>query len=185
MIRHALWAIVLMTASALFRVSPALAHDAIAVYDQRQAGPYLVEIGLDRDPPRSGQDLAVTVRALPDRASLQGSVGARVTVVAVPGPGTDAAETRLTMLQPEAHDRSSYAGVVHLPVRGAWTLEIELNGAAGHGATMVPIEVAGPPAIPTWLGWLIGLSPLAGLAWFARWNRAYLRRVLVDEDQGG
>lgn len=160
--------------------SPALAHDAIAVYEQRQAGPYSIEIGLDRDPPRTGQDLTVTVRALPSGASLQGPASGRVTVIAVPAPGTDATATRLTILQPEAHDHSSYAGVVHLPVRGAWTLEIEVGGVSGPALTSLPIKVAGPPPIPVWLGWLVGLSPLAGLAWFARWNRGYLRTLLAE-----
>jgi hypothetical protein len=159
---------------------PALAHDAIAFYEQRQVGPYLIEIGLDRDPPRTGQDLALTVRALPGGATLQSPPTGRVTVIAVPGPGTDATQTRLTILQPEAHDRSSYAGEVRLPVRGAWTLEIEVGGAAGPAVTSLPIDVDGPPPIPVWLGWLVGLSPLAGLAWFARWNRTYLRNLLAE-----
>lgn len=180
MSRRPLWLAGLLAVCITFQASPAFAHDAIAAYEQRQAGPYSIEIGLDRDPPRTGQDLAVTVRALPgDPTSDQPGVG-RVAVVAVPGPGTDTVQTRLTLLQPEAHDRSSHAGLVHLPVRGSWTLEIEVSGAAGHGTTTLPIEVAGPPAIPTWLGWLVGLSPLLGLVWFARWNRSYLRRLLAE-----
>jgi len=65
-------------------------------------------------------------------------------------------------------------------VQGAWRLEIEVNGAAGVGTVSLPIEVAGPPAIPIWLGWLIGLSPMLGLAWFAGWNRRYLRRLVRE-----
>lgn len=174
------WLAGLLAVFALLCAPPVLAHDAIAVYEQRQAGPYLIEIGLDRDPPRVGQDLAITVKTLPDGTLPQTPPAGRVSLIAVPGPGTDATESRLVILQPETHNRSSYAGSVHLPVRGNWTLEIEVGGAAGIGTTALPIEVAGPPPIPTWLGWLIGLSPLAGLAWFARWNRAYLRRLVAE-----
>jgi len=45
----------------------------------------------------------------------------------------------------------------------------------------VPITIAAPGAIPSvWLGYLIGLSPLLGLAWFAWWQRGYLHRLRAE-----
>ena len=69
------------------------------------------------------QDLAVTVQALPDGAPIAWPGGGRVTMVAVPASGTDGTPTRLVMLQPESHDRASYAGTIQVPVQGQWRLE--------------------------------------------------------------
>jgi hypothetical protein len=140
----------------------------------------MVEISVDRDPPRTAQEMAVTVRALPGGAPLSWSSAGRVTAVVRPGPGTDATPSRLVLLQPEAHDPTSFAGVVSFPVQGDWTLEITASGPLGEGVTSIPFSVAGPAPIPTWLGWLIGLSPVIGLVWFAQWNRAYLRRLIAE-----
>ena len=35
--------------------------------------------------------------------------------------------------------------------------------------------------VPEWLGWLIGLSPLIGLAWFGWRQRGYLRRLRAEQ----
>ncbi|MFN8634231.1 MAG: hypothetical protein U0893_10275 [Chloroflexota bacterium] len=178
--RYTRWLVLVVALGCYFWPRPALAHDTIAVLERRQAGPYELEIGLDRDPPRTGQDLAVTVRALPDGEPVGWNGGGRVTVVAVPAYGTAGTPTRLVVLQPESHDRASYAGTIQIPVQGQWRLEIEVNGSAGPATASVPVSVAGPPAIPVWLGWLVGLSPLAGLGWFVGWNRRYLRRLVVE-----
>lgn len=61
---------------------------------------------------------------------------------------------------------------------GAWDLEIDLDGPAGSGSVRVPVKVAAPAAIPVWLGWAIGLSPLLGIAWFARWNQRQLKPLM-------
>jgi hypothetical protein len=178
MIRRIILVAALVLACTLPAATPALAHDAVAITEQLQAGPYLLEVSLDRDPPRTGQNLDVTVRALPGGAPIVWNGGSRVTVVAMPAAGTDATQTRQIMLQPETHDRSSFAGTVQFPVRGSWTLEIQASGPDGEGTASLPLAVAGPPVIPFWLGWLIGLSPVLGLVWFADWNRRYLRREL-------
>jgi len=70
-------------------------------------------------------------------------------------------------------------GVLHLPVRGAWQVGIDLDGPAGHGSASLDVTVSAPNAIPPWLGWLIGLSPLIGCAWLTwqQWN--YRRRLLA------
>ena len=74
----------------------------------------------------------------------------------------------------------SYTGEVSFPVRGAWDLQLHASGPEGEATADVPITVAAPSAIPVWIGWLIGLSPLVGLAWFAWWNRNYLRRLRAE-----
>src|SRR6266516_4054379 len=62
-------------------------------------------------------------------------------------------------------------------------LHMTASGPAGSFAGDIPIDVLGPPAIPIWLGWLIGLSPLPLLIAFilvqVRWRkklRAWVRQ---------
>ena len=48
-------------------------------------------------------------------------------------------------------------------VVGAWTLHLEVNGPQGPSSVDTPVAVAGPAAIPVWVGWLIGLTIVAAL----------------------
>nr|HET6901572.1 hypothetical protein [Ktedonobacteraceae bacterium] len=53
-----------------------------------------------------------------------------------------------------------------ITVQGPWELDITVNGSAGQDEVLVPIAATAPPAIPDWLGWLIGFIPLYGLLVF-------------------
>jgi hypothetical protein len=144
---------------------PALAHGVPARHDERPIAGYRLQINQYAAPARVAQALQVTVSA--DGASLDGVV---LTIRGRPGLGTDANPTRAVPLIEEPLEPGSYAAEVVLPVAGTWDLEVQVDGPAGTGAVRVPVTVAAPAAMPVWLGWLIGLSPLAGLAWFARWT---------------
>jgi hypothetical protein len=54
--------------------------------------------------------------------------------------------------------------------RGQWYLLLDLQGPSGAAQARVLETVAGPPPIPFWLGWLIGLIPLWGLIAFLCWQ---------------
>src|SRR5262249_11978553 len=158
-------------------VGPVLAHDWAARTERRQEGPYLLEILLDRDPPLVGQPLGVAVRVWLDGAPLH---GATVAVAGRPGPGTEATALPVLALVPEATEVGSWAGELVLPVRGAWELEVRVDGPAGIAQSGVGLVAASSTAIPIWLGWLIGLSPLVGVVWFAAQQRRYLRRLQAE-----
>ena len=49
---------------------------------------------------------------------------------------------------------------------------IVVTGSAGRGEVSVPVLATAPPAIPLWLGWLIGFIPLAGLLAFLSTQRS-------------
>jgi hypothetical protein len=57
-------------------------------------------------------------------------------------------------------------GDAEITVQGTWWLVIVVTGSAGQGEATVPIVATAPPAIPTWLGWLIGGIPLYALLAF-------------------
>jgi hypothetical protein len=90
--------------------------------------------------------------------------GATVAATALPGPGTAGRPRRTVTIA--AHAPGSYSVSASFPVRGAWFLLLDVSGPAGRGAASVPVTVAAPGAIPQWLGWTIGLSPLLGVAAF-------------------
>lgn len=174
------WSALLVNCSVLlaFPTIPATAHEDAARTEQLSAGPYLLSVQLHDDPAQVEQPLELAVQPLPGGAALD---DATVTVIGVPGLGTDATQTRESTLRPETGEPGSYTGQLSFPVRGAWDLELRVSGPAGEGTASLPMTVAAPEAIPVWLGWLIGMSPLAGLAWFVWWNRGYLRRLRAEE----
>jgi hypothetical protein len=134
-------------------------------------GPYSIGVTLSPDPPEVEKPLNVTL-VTRDAFQLSGYV------MAVPGPGTDAIIVRAP-LAPASYTSHTLMGVLHLPVRGAWQIVIDLDGPSGHGSASLDVTVSAPNAIPPWLGWLIGLSPLIGCAWLTwqQWN--YRRRLLA------
>ncbi len=139
------------------------------------AGPYVIVLNLFQDPPEAEQPLDVSVVCCAD-AHLSGRI------VGIPGPGTDGVIVRAN-LTPDTQQPGTLVGSIHLPVRGAWRLVVNLNGSRGQGTASLDVTVTAPDAIPTWLGWLIGLSPLVGCAWLARRQWRY-RRVLLNKRRG-
>ena len=124
--------------------------------DAYAAGPYTVTV-TRVDPVDVGSAIGFAVTVEP-------ADGAGVVAITLPGPGTPARPGRTVIA---AGDRSGrYDVTATFPVRGAWVLAIDVAGRAGSGRAVVPVTAAAPGAIPIWLGWAIGLSPLIGVAAF-------------------
>ena len=153
---------------------PALAHGVPATQAERDVGGYRLIISQYADPAHVDQALPITVWAADGGATLD---DVRLTAVGEPGLGTDATPTHAARLVEEPTEPGSYAAELELPVAGSWDVEVDVDGPAGSGSVRVPVQVAAPAAIPIWLGWAIGLSPLLGVAWFATWNSRELRRL--------
>jgi hypothetical protein len=141
---------------ALAPLAATSARAAATRTDVYAAGPYTVRVTRE-DPVQVDRATAFTLAVTP-------ADGAGVVAITLPGPGTAARPGRTVTA---AGGRpSTYVVTATFPVRGAWVLALEIAGAAGHGRAAVPVTVAAPGAIPQWLGWAIGLSPLAGLGAF-------------------
>lgn len=136
-----------------------------------RVGSYSIQVILSPDPPEVEMPLTVTV-------SAQGTARLTGRVIALPGPGTDATPSKAT-LTPVGHASDTLACAVHLPVRGAWQIIIDLDGPRGPGSVSLDVTVTAPNAIPSWLGWLIGLSPLLGCGWLVWRQWKYRRRLLT------
>jgi len=124
--------------------------------DAYRAGPYTVGVTRE-DPVQVG-------RAAGFELSLEPADGAELAAITLPGPGTDARPGRA--MTTAGWRPGTYEVTATFPVRGAWVLLLTVTGGAGRGQAAVPVTVAAPGAIPQWLGWAIGLSPLAGLTAF-------------------
>jgi hypothetical protein len=150
----------------------ALAHDEQpASTTTVAAGPYTLGVALYADPVRAGQELPVLVTP-----AGGGPAPASVRLVARPGLGVDSIPAR-AVLAPDPDAPGSFAGAVRVPVTGPWLVDVLVEGPAGAGAATLPVTAAAPGALPLWLGWALGLSPLVGVLWFAWWQHRYLRRL--------
>jgi hypothetical protein len=109
--------------------------------------------------------------------------GAGVVAITLPGPGTPARPGRTAIA---AGGRpGTYEVTATFPVRGAWVVAIDVAGRAGSGRAVVPVTAAAPGAIPIWLGWAIGLSPLVGVAAFLAVQVRAARRLRLSERPAG
>jgi len=118
-----------------------------------QIGPYPLLLSF-YSLPRVGQQLNMTIQSKTAGVSLKFSH-----VVLNPAPSTDAIPARVT-ISPDKDTSGTYDISVTPAVRGLWLLHLTVIGPSGSFTGDIPIDALGPPVIPTWLGWLIGLSPL-------------------------
>jgi hypothetical protein len=140
--------------------------------DAYTAGPYTVTV-TRVEPVDVGSTAAFAVSVAP-------ADGAGVVAITLPGPGTTARPGR-TVVGAGARP-GTYEVTATFPVRGAWVLAIDVAGRAGRGRAAVPVTAAAPGAIPIWLGWAIGLSPLVGLAAFLAVQVRAARRLRLSRN---
>ena len=143
--------------------------------DAYAAGPYTVTV-TRVDPVDAGSTTGFAVSVAP-------ADGAGVVAITLPGPGTPARPGR-TAIAPGSRS-GTYEVTATFPVRGAWVLAIDVAGRAGRGRAVVPVTAAAPGAIPIWLGWTIGLSPLLGVAAFLAVQVRAARRLRLSERPAG
>jgi hypothetical protein len=148
----------------------ALAPLAATRTDAYPAGPYTVTVTRE-DPVEVDRTARFALVVAP-------TDGADVVAITLPGPGTAGRPGRATTAA--GYRPGTYEVMASFPVRGAWVLAIDVSGAAGHGRAVVPLTAAAPGAIPQWLGWTIGLSPLAGLALFLAAQVRTARRLRLS-----
>lgn len=143
---------------------------------QVKAGSYPLTVSLYKDPANAGF-------ALPFAIAPNGVTHDALTydVFSIPGDGVSATPVHASFgTDPNTH---GIQGSAEITVQGAWSLEIHVSGPNGSSVVAVPITATAPPAIPGWLGWLIGFIPLYGLLIFLFMQRGK-KRVDVQEQIG-
>jgi hypothetical protein len=126
---------------------------------QVDAGPYPLRVSLYTDPARAGFAVPFAI------APVGQSGGLTFAVTSQPGRGVPATP----ISDPVTADQGVPGGVqgaAEVPVQGRWSLAIGVDGPRGHADTEVQFQAAAPPAIPDWLGWVIGFIPFYGLIGF-------------------
>lgn len=139
-------------------------------------GSYIVDVNLYQDPPVTDQAVEVTVVPHERNLHLSGRI------LMIPGQGTDAVALHAS-LSPLNSQSDTLVGSMRMPVRGAWTIAVQLNGPQGEGQASFSITVAAPGAMPVWLAWVIAVIPLLGLAWLIRNQRRYRQALLTHAPQ--
>jgi hypothetical protein len=123
--------------------------------------------------PRVGQQLRLTIGPQKTGTTLQFSQA-----LLKPGPHTDGNVIAVT-ISPTGDVPGTYNVNLTPPVRGEWMLHLNVTGSSGSFTGNIPLNVQGPPPMPTWLGWTIGMIPLPLLVWFIWWQ--ILRRKTQRE----
>jgi hypothetical protein len=144
--------------------------------ETRYAGAYTLRIDLYSDPPFTGR--RYTFDVLVSATTPADLRGLTLAASAIPDAGTNATPVRAS-LSPASSSAGGFQGYVTMAVRGSWLLRFDVAGPAGSSSADLPLRVAAPTAIPIWLAWLIGLSPLLGLLLFGVRQRSYLARLQV------
>jgi hypothetical protein len=128
--------------------------------DHVTAGPYHLAVSLYTNPANAGYALAFAVA--PTQA-VDGSLTYQTS--SFPGQGVDATPIRATF-HADPNVRNGIQGAAEITVKGPWTLQVTVNGAAGQGVANIPITAVALPPIPVWLGWTIGFVPFYVLCVF-------------------
>jgi hypothetical protein len=133
---------------------------------QVQAGPYPLTVSLYTYPAHASYALPF---AIAPRQSVRGTLTYEVT--SIPDPSDVPATPVRASLSPDSNVPGGVQGSAEITVLGTWALDIVVTGSAGRGEASVPIVATAPPAIPTWLGWVIGGIPIYGLLVFLLMQR--------------
>jgi hypothetical protein len=128
---------------------------------QVQAGPYPLAVSFYTYPAHASYALPFAI------APQQPIPGTLIyDVSSTPDPSDVSATPVRASLSPDPNVRNGVQGDAEITVQGKWTLDIVVTGSAGQGKVSVPLIATAPPALPTWLGWVIGFIPLYGLLIF-------------------
>jgi hypothetical protein len=128
---------------------------------QVKAGPYPLQVNLYTYPAHASYALPF---AIAPQQPIRGTLTYNVT--SVPDASDVPATPVRASLSPDPNVPNGVQGAAEITVQGKWVLDIVVIGSAGQGEAVVPIIATAPPAIPTWIGWVIGFIPLYALLVF-------------------
>src|SRR2546421_9700176 len=121
--------------------------------DQVTAGPYHLAVSLYSNPANAGYALAFAVA--PTQA-VNGSLTYQTS--SLPGQGVDATPIRATF-HADPNLRNGIQGAAEITVKGPWTLQVTVNGAAGQGLRENPNTAVAPPPLSFFLRPAIPVLP--------------------------
>lgn len=138
---------------------------------QVHVGPYPLTVSLYKDPASAGFALPFAIAPQQPQSGLL-----TYDVSSIPGTGVVATPIHAS-LTPDTNVRNGVQGAAEITVRGKWNLLVSVDGPLGHAEATIPVTATAPPAIPQWLGWLIGFIPLYGLLALLLLQRGYGKKL--------
>lgn len=148
----------------LFLPLTASAHNASPLHtDTITAGTYTLTVAYFSWPVRAEQDAQVLITPV-DSHYQSRELGLGV-ILNPPAAGGGRSVTEA--VQPDPDTKNGYAVDIRPAYIGDWSLLLNVHGPQGDDGAVITLPVAGPPAIPEWLGWAVGFIPLFGLLGFA------------------
>jgi hypothetical protein len=146
-------ALIIVIIDGAFSIAAAIPGTTPARVDRVTAGPYNLIVTLYTYPANAGFALPFAIApAQPVNGSLNYHINS------LPGTNVHANPVRATFsAASNIHD--GIQGAAEITVKGPWTLQVQVDGPAGQGIANVPIMATAFPAIPPWLGWLVGFIP--------------------------
>jgi hypothetical protein len=139
---------------------------------QVDAGPYPLRVSLYTDPARAGFAVPFAIAPVGQTGRLTFAVTSR------PGPGVSATPVS-DGVSADTSVPGGVQGAAEVPVQGTWFLEVAVDGPLGPGSAVVRFQATAPPAIPDWLGWVIGFIPFYGLIGFLALQRPRRRAAMA------
>jgi hypothetical protein len=139
---------------------------------QVDAGPYPLRVSFYTDPAHAGFAEPFAIAPVGQPGSLT------FTVTSDPGPGVQATPVNDGVGADPAAP-GGVQGAAEVPVQGPWDLGIVVDGPRGPGRVEVPFQATAPPAIPDWLGWVLGFIPFYGLIGFLVLQRPRRRAAMA------
>lgn len=127
-----------------------------------QAGPYAFEAGFFHWPVRAGQPADLLLTPAGDRYQRR---ELSIQAWLVPQPGTPGQPIALAVAA-DPDSANGYALLLRASVEGDWALRLAVSSPEGPGQATLDFPVSGPPLIPLWAGWMVGLLPALGLLIF-------------------
>jgi hypothetical protein len=130
-------------------------HQGVAYTEVVQVGPVQTMVDFSEWPVVAQKSLQIVV------APAGGIAGKSATLTMVPKRGVKG--------HMEIYKLQTYPGIPNawtlnlegIPGQGEWTFRVEITGADGTwSAALQPVEVAPPPSVPKWSGWLLALTPV-------------------------
>lgn len=138
-------------------------------------GAYTLNVGFFNWPLRAEQPFSLLI--VPTGTQYQ-QRELSVKLLFTPAAGTPG-DPKAAKVLPDSDSDSGYAVDAGIGVKGNWQMVLTVAGPQGEASTTLPVEVTGPPEMPTWLGWLIALAPLLGLVAFGWSQRKKLQAAPV------
>lgn len=172
-----MWLALLLLVAAALAPAGALAHGVAGEVQHAEvveAGPYKLLLEFDTWPLRQAKNFQLVVHPQGGTEGLKGHL------TVAPGPGVKGETWEDLALR-------GYPGVeggwlVQAPGAfgaGRWEWAFAIDGPRGKGTGKMTVRFDEAPPFPVWAGWLVGLTPLWGLIWFAFREARRVRGELI------